>query len=236
MDFPSPSSPDAHAVYDEAMQSKEGREYLHLFGNHDNRVGVKMAIPGTCFFLLLDSSQETATVKPSSEVLATLFKALFTFLIIGGGMALVITFRISRPLQCPGKVMNDVANGDLTARYQHDKMGFEINLIGRAFNRMIDSIIHHMEDAKAERIAKELLAKELKIGHEIQKSILPRTTPEFHGVDIATGFQGAKSCRGFLRRFCEKPQPAPLCCCRCCWQRDFSLPVFPLCPKYVAQL
>ncbi|MBS0620587.1 MAG: SpoIIE family protein phosphatase [Verrucomicrobia bacterium] len=204
--FPITSTNDAQQLFTIAMQTPEGKQYLSLFAPKEKRIGVQIPIPGTPFYFLLDSAQQSVSIQPSSEVIHTLVNALLIFFLIGGGMALLITLRISRPLNGLCAVMQRVAAGDLTARYARDRMGFEINAIGEIFNKMIDSVIQHMEIARNERISREILSQELKIGQEIQRSILPTERPDFPSVDIASGFQGAKEVAGdFYDLFVREP-------------------------------
>ena len=124
-------------------------------------------------------------------------KDVFLFiLILGGAGTFWMTRRMARPLKALTQVMARVREGDLTARFQKDCMGFEINVLGNQFNQMLDAFVHHMESAKKERAAKELFESELKIGYQIQKSLLPPQVPYFEGLDIAAGFLSAKEVAG----------------------------------------
>ncbi|MES2122008.1 MAG: SpoIIE family protein phosphatase [Chlamydiota bacterium] len=194
--FPVSPTGNVEDIFNAASRTPEGKEFLKLWGQHNHNIAVRVPVSGAGFYFLLDSSQQQVTVQPTAEVLGSLIRALILFVLVGGGMAMLITFRISRPLSALYQVMKRVERRDLTARYHQDRMGFEINVIGRVFNRMIDSLLHHMEEARNERISRELLTKELKIGHDIQRSILPKEMPKIPGFDIATGFQGAKEVAG----------------------------------------
>ena len=186
----------SEVLFNQIRQTPQGKQYLQVFGEHKQVLGIQIDIPGTDFSMMADSSLETVVIQPSSAVFAAVLKVILVYLVIGGGVALLITVRISRPLNALCTVMENVEQGNLSARYRHDRVGFEINVIGHTFNRMIDSVIHHVEEARNERMARELLSKELKIGHEIQKSILPKEMPHIPGVEIATGFKGAQEVAG----------------------------------------
>lgn len=121
---------------------------------------------------------------------------LLFILFIGGLVTFLATIRISRPMKELCNVMQKVGKGNLSARFSEDRMGFEINVIGRIFNRMIASLIHYMEETKELETQKEILEKELLIGHEVQKSILPKEIPPFPGLDLAAGFFPAKEVGG----------------------------------------
>lgn len=121
---------------------------------------------------------------------------MMVVIIVGGLATWWLTHSMSRPFKALCKTMRDVESGNLEARFQEQKMGFEINVVGGIFNHMIDSLLKHMHSAENERVAKETLAKELRIGQDVQKSILPKSVPAFSNLDIASGFVAAKEVGG----------------------------------------
>ena len=159
-------------------------------------IGLKVPVNGTSFSLLIDIPQGAILQVESHEMLSRMSILFLLILCLGGGAAVWLTRRMARPLKALCGVMESVGEGDLRARFRNDFMGFEINVLGKNFNRMIDSLLKHMEEAKNQRVARELLVQELKIGHEIQKSILPREMPEVPGLDIAAGFLAAQEVAG----------------------------------------
>jgi len=187
---------DSEVLFSQVKQTPMGKAYLEVFGQSKQMLGVQVQVPGTDFNIMAVSTLETVKIQPSSAMITTILNIILIYLVIGGGLALLITIRISRPLNALCTVMENVESGNLSARYHHDRVGFEINVLGHTFNRMIDAVLHHVEEARNERMARELLSKELKIGHDIQRSILPRERPDVPGVEIATGFQGAREVAG----------------------------------------
>jgi serine phosphatase RsbU (regulator of sigma subunit) len=116
--------------------------------------------------------------------------------IIGGGAVYFFTRRIGKPLKNLCRTMERVSNGAAHARYTPDRMGFEINAIGLQFNETLDALLHHAQEAERERLIRERLAGELRIGHEIQASLLPLHVPGLPGVDIAAGYYASKEVNG----------------------------------------
>lgn len=121
---------------------------------------------------------------------------LLIILTFGGGMTIWLIFRLGRPLKKFCLVMRQVSLGNLSARYYADRMGFEINVIGATFNRMIESLVELIDRIKYEQAAKETFEKELMIGQEVQASILPKKLPSFPGLDIAARFMSAREVGG----------------------------------------
>jgi sigma-B regulation protein RsbU (phosphoserine phosphatase) len=92
--------------------------------------------------------------------------------------------------------MEKAGKGDLDIRYTPDSAGFEINLLGDQFNQMCISLITYIEEVKRERAFKEAYQKELQIGREIQKSLLPEGNIDFSGIESCIYFQPAKEVAG----------------------------------------
>ncbi len=116
--------------------------------------------------------------------------------VFGGGAVYFFTRRIGKPLKDLCRTMERVSGGAAHARYTPDRMGFEINALGLQFNETLDSLLHHAQEAERERLIRERLAGELRIGHEIQASLLPLHIPGLPGVDIAAGYFASKEVNG----------------------------------------
>ncbi len=121
---------------------------------------------------------------------------LSSFVVIGGGIALVIIWRVSRPLRSLYTTMERISTGDIEARFVHDPFGFEINVLGSSFNHMIDSVIEHQKRAEEERIQKEIFQNELAIGREIQENLIGSHLPIFAELDVATYYLPAQEVGG----------------------------------------
>lgn len=125
------------------------------------------------------------------------FASLLFFVgVIGGGAVYLFTRRIQRPLNHLVKTMERVSEGGAHVRYQPDWMGFEINQLGLRFNETLDGLLRHAQEAERERLNREKLAEELRIGHEIQASLVPTHIPGLPGVDIGTAYYAAKEVNG----------------------------------------
>jgi sigma-B regulation protein RsbU (phosphoserine phosphatase) len=173
-----------------------GSRFFEILWKGFDRVGIQLPWPGSDLSLVFVIAT-TALIKTSAfEWLSNFLLTFFAIFFIGCMITYLATRRMAKPLNALFLEMKKVEGGDLTARYQPDRFGLEINTLGQSFNQMIDAIVHHMERSEQERLAKEALATELKIGQEIQKSLLPNQIVEFPGLDIAAGFLAAQEVAG----------------------------------------
>jgi phosphoserine phosphatase RsbU/P len=174
---------------------KDLDDAFQLIGKEKN-FAVISPVKNTKISVILDVSENRFFSLQQKEYLIEVIVLLMLIFLIGGVGAFLLIRRFSKPYYDLQNSMEKVTNGDYSARYQSDKMGFEINVIGSNFNYMIESIIKHEKKAQEEKLAKELLENELKIGYDIQMSMLPSKLPELPGLDIATGFIPAKEVGG----------------------------------------
>ncbi|MCI0381677.1 MAG: SpoIIE family protein phosphatase [Chlamydiae bacterium] len=167
-----------------------------VFTNRESRLAIEIPIEDASFSLLANLSHLGIDLFAVNHFLYPISSLFIILLFIGGGTACIMTIKMGRPLKQLFSVMEKVQHGDLNARYEKEKMGFEINVLGRGFNQMIEDLLTQMETAKSEKISRELLENELKIGHEIQKTLFPKEIPQIPGIDIGTKFIPAKTVAG----------------------------------------
>lgn len=175
------------------IETIPGSTYLSWGGRE--RIGVEVPIEGTLLSLLLTADEKTVFAQQRSQ----LWRVLGVFILIfavGAWIALWLTLRMSRPWQHLCHVMGRVSQGDLTARYHKRQAGFEINIIGSIFNQTIDSLREQMARAESERVQKETLDQEFRIGRDIQMSILPVAPPAYPGVKLAARYVPARQVGG----------------------------------------
>ena len=194
--FPIDPQEDSVLAFQKIKGTKEGRRYLKFFSSEDSKIGIKVPIPNTDLFFVASSSYSSFFLVLSADSLGQALKFLLLYVLIGGFFAIWLTRRMSKPLRALCWTMEKVGKGDVDARYHYDSMGFEINVLGIGFNEMIKTLLQTLESAKNEKIARELLARELQLGQEIQQSLLPREMPEFPELDIAAAFLSAKEICG----------------------------------------
>jgi phosphoserine phosphatase RsbU/P len=166
------------------------------------------------------ASQEVLSM-PEGSLLATIEKHSFAdlhaqhywtqvlllflaFFVIGGGITFFFVWRMSRPLRSLYATMESVSQGNTEARFARDSWGFEINSLGKSFNHMIDSVLKYQKKEEEERLQKEIYQNELKIGREIQESLIVAHLPHFEELDVATWYLPAKEVGGDFYDLFEK--------------------------------
>jgi sigma-B regulation protein RsbU (phosphoserine phosphatase) len=164
---------------------QDGKVYIAIF----------MPIPGTDLTLLLHADKDKV-YSPEHKALIYVLVIFIAIFLVGATATLILTRRMSKPLGTLCEVMGEVKQGNLQKRFTIDKWGFELNVLGDIFNRTIDQLLNHMEEAENERVLKETLEKELMIGYEIQTTILPRKLPICPGIEMVARYYPAKEVGG----------------------------------------
>lgn len=206
-DYPSLKLENLHLFTQREISDPHFFSYLNSMKKKKEHFGLKIPIYNSTFSLVVAVPIEAVIEVETNEIFSRMASLLFLIIILGGAGAIWLTRRMARPLNQLVEVMEKVGNGDLRARYKNDPMGFEINVLGNDFNRMIDSVTSHMEEAKNERVARVLLENEMKIGHDIQSGILPREMPQIKNLDIAAGWKPAQEVAGdFYDLYYKKEQ------------------------------
>ncbi len=159
-------------------------------------------IPKTSMYLMV-SVPEAVIMHSFLSFLFKLGVFLVFVIVIGGILTYFFTRRMARPMNQLSKVMTSIGTGHLEKAYIHDKYGFEINQIGDSFNEMRGNLLTYIEQVKTEKGLKEAFEKELQIGHQIQKAILPSEEPHIDGVEIATYYSPAKEVAGDFYDYLE---------------------------------
>ncbi|MEW6076277.1 MAG: SpoIIE family protein phosphatase [Thermodesulfobacteriota bacterium] len=97
-------------------------------------------------------------------------------------LALVVVFisgSITRPIRALADSSGRIAAGDFDAGLPEPRSRDEIGVLTRDFRTMRDSLKDHIRRLTETTAARERMESELKIAHDIQMSILPKTFPPF---------------------------------------------------------
>ncbi len=177
-------------------KGKVWAENMSVRGDQTDLLVVEEPIQDTQWKLILTIPKNTIRELQVKIYIYEIATLIILIGVIGGGAVVWMTRRIAKPLKQLCDTMERVSKGGIHARYIPDRMGFEINELGKQFNETLDAMLLHQQEAAVERLARERLAEELKIGHDIQMNLLPSSLPEFPGLDIASGYLPAKEVSG----------------------------------------
>lgn len=161
-----------------------GANFWDFTWNGEEKIGHIKLLENSKFSILAYASKKRLFNTPITTIF-NIFISYVIILFLGGLLAYLLTWRMEKPVQRLGNVMKGIQKGNLQQRYQQDPLGFEVNALGKVFNEMVDSVLDHQREAEEERVSKEILEKELKLGQQVQRSLLPQSMPNYPGVQIA---------------------------------------------------
>lgn len=162
----------------------------------DSLFAVQLPLTGGDLSLFISIPEAKIEELHSSFYLYHFLSLLFFAGIVGGSLVWILIWRVSRPLKLLCQTMSRVSEGAVHARYIPDSMGFEINALGKQFNDTMDLLLTRQEEVAREKGARMALAEEMRIGHDIQESLLPLKLPLCSGLDSAAGFLPARQVGG----------------------------------------
>ncbi|RJR25289.1 MAG: HAMP domain-containing protein [Desulfobacteraceae bacterium] len=132
------------------------------------------------------SGWSLAVLFPQDELMADITRLNRTVISIGlAGFFIIllvivlIARSITRPLKGLSVAAGHIAKGDLDAEIPEVKNRDEVADLADSFRFMKASLKKYIADLKETTAAKERIESELKIAHDIQMSILPKTFPPF---------------------------------------------------------
>ncbi len=157
-------------------------------------------VAGTDLVLTLGTSRSRIRELQQSLILLRVGSFIVLIGIIGGGLVYWLTRKLAKPLRALCQTMIRVADGAIHSRFEQRAFGFEINGIGQLFNETMDALLTQQQIAESEKIQRERLSSELRLGHDIQKSLLPDAIALSEGHEVATGYLPATEVGG---DFCD---------------------------------
>ena len=112
--------------------------------------------------------------------------------------------RATKPLKQLAASADEVARGNFNAALPQIKHNDEIRLLRDSFEGMQHSLKNYIEELKETTASKAAIEKELKVAHDIQMSMLPKTFPPYperNDIDIYGTLTPAKDVGGDLFDF-----------------------------------
>ena len=116
----------------------------------------------------------------------------------------VIIRRATKPLSHLAASANEVAKGNFSTPLPVIKHNDEIRQLRDSFDSMQHSLTHYVDELKSTTASKAAIENELKIAHDIQMSMLPKTFPPYperDDIDIYGFLKPAKDVGGDLFDF-----------------------------------
>ena len=116
----------------------------------------------------------------------------------------MIIKRATKPLSQLATSANEVAKGNFKAQLPKIKHNDEIRLLRDSFEGMQHSLSEYVEELKSTTASKAAIENELKVAHDIQMSMLPKTFPPYperDDIDIYGFLKPAKDVGGDLFDF-----------------------------------
>ena len=134
-----------------------------------------------------------------SEDLFRLIGGIVLVVLIAVALAsFLVAKQVSQPLE---KLVNDIrqiARGDFSHRTRV-KAGGEIALLARTVNNMAASL----SEAQEAEIELEMKEREMEVAGEVRDALLPQSTPNIEGYDVASEHQGSPEPGGDFHDFVE---------------------------------
>lgn len=161
-----------------------------------NLLVVKEDVPSADFNLIITIPEDLIEGLHKTDYYYRLAILVFFVGIVGGFGVWWLTSRMAKPLNHLRKSLQRVSEGAVHVRYTPDKMGFEINDLGKQVNETLDSVLQLTQEAEKERTERQKLAEEWRIGHDIQAGLFPKNLPGFKGLEAAAGYIPAKEVNG----------------------------------------
>lgn len=156
----------------------------------------RFPIPNTKMQLVLGTSPNRVYDLQWSHLLFRVGSFIALVLILGGVFVLLLLNKLSKPIQVLQYTLQRIGEGAIHQRYAKQSFGFEINKIGEQLNQAFDELLKVQKIAEKMKIEREKLAHELKIGLEIQKSLLPQTFENMDHLQIQSAFLPAREVGG----------------------------------------
>lgn len=172
-----------------------GYPFVSFTWKGENQVAYFRKLSTSTISLLAYASEESIFIQPLFNFL-DIYAIYLLILVIGGSIAYFLTKRLASPMFQLGHVMEEIQKGHLESRYQTDPLGYEINTVGLIFNEMIETLLQKQMIVQQERVESEIYSQELRIGQQVQRSLLVEKMPEYPGVELAHAYLPAKEVGG----------------------------------------
>ena len=163
--------------------------------NGKKHIAFMAPVAGGSLYVLKDVEKSTILAPYIRATLITM-AVLLIITLISCSITVLLSQLLSKTFKDLIVVMDKVGQEDLSARFQKHPFGFEINRAGETLNQMLDTLVEETKKAQNQRLKTETVSRELKIGREIQNSILPHDIPALPSLEIGVYSQSAAEVSG----------------------------------------
>ena len=153
---------------------------------------IALAVPSFMIYII--------SIGAGVNLLILIALALLVTRIVGS----IVVKRATRPLNQLADSANEVAKGNFSAPLPKIKHNDEVRLLRDSFEGMQHSLTEYVEELKNTTASKAAIENELKVAHDIQMSMLPKTFPPYperDDIDIYGMLLPAKDVGGDLFDF-----------------------------------
>ncbi|MFN0065860.1 MAG: SpoIIE family protein phosphatase [Chlamydiales bacterium] len=185
------------------IHHKLNAPYMEFEWQGEKQYGVIQSIANTNFELLAYASERELKSYGVQDFFG-IYVSYALILVIGGCVVLLLTRILMRPIQHLGVVMHQIEEGDLSARFRPRRFGFQINKLGLMFNEMLDAFLDNQALAENERVARETLAQELRVGKKVQETLLAKHIEDIGPVELVEQYLPAIEVGGDFYDFYRK--------------------------------
>lgn len=164
---------------------KQDGDFFEFHWQGKLQIGFIKELGEASYSLLTYASKEDIFTDPIHDF-GDLYAVFILIICVGTLLTYCLVRRMAMPMSQLTRVMLKIREGQLEERYSFDRWGFEINQLGFTFNNMLDSLIEKKRRTEQERVFKEGYARELKLGQQVQRNLLPKEMPTLPGVEFAS--------------------------------------------------
>ncbi len=178
------------AEIDDPMTGRQSWLYYSSFPSSGYSMGI--IIPQVEFYAALDKLNKTV-------ILVAILGLFFLF-----GVISIVSKRITDPLHNLSELTREIGEGNFSVELPHQDAGDEIGMLSRSFEKMQITLKEYIANLKKVTVERERIQGELRIAHDIQMSIIPKTFPPFPDrkeIDIYAILEPAKAVGGDLYDF-----------------------------------
>ena len=174
------------------------------------------------FYAPMKDTDWTLAVSVPKLALDLFGTAVGALMLLVIALVLLVTFlvcrlaikRAAKPLKLLAATADEVAGGQFGAKLPTIKSNDEICMLRDSFENMQHSLATYIDELRSTTAAKASMESELKIAHDIQMSMLPKTYPAFpdrHDIDIFGQVTPAKAVGGDLYDFLIRDEKLFFC-------------------------